>query len=146
VTLDRQADQAASGPRWLTDPRIAQLLRNALRYGERERYFYTLRAWVIMSNHVHVLLEPKVPLPLITRWLKVRNDDELNRIVRYIEYNPVTAGLVQTPADWPWSSASNGRRKRLPYYLAVLADVGVHHRQQADHACQKDAVLQREAE
>ncbi len=85
-----------------------------------------------MPNHVHVLLEPKVPLALITRWLKgstarqanqmlgrtghafwqnesfdhwVRNDDELNRIVRYIEYNPVTAGLVQSPGDWAWSSA-----------------------------------------
>jgi putative transposase len=132
VIRDRHADRAASGPIWLRDPRIAHLLQNALQYGERERYFYNLRAWVIMPNHVHVLLEPKVPLATITRWLKgstarqaneilgrtgntfwqnesfdhwVRNEEELNRIVRYIEYNPVTAALVKTPEDWPWSSA-----------------------------------------
>jgi len=25
--------------------------------------------------------------------------------VRYVEQNPVKAGLVRHPADWPWSSA-----------------------------------------
>ncbi len=28
------------------------------------------------------------------------------RIVRYIEANPVSAGLAATPEDWPWSSAT----------------------------------------
>jgi putative transposase len=35
----------------------------------------------------------------------VRNVDELERIMRYIEENPVKAGLVEKPADWPFSSA-----------------------------------------
>jgi hypothetical protein len=30
----------------------------------------------------------------------------MNRIVRYIENNPVKAGLVSRPEDYPWSSAS----------------------------------------
>ena len=123
----------------------------SFQYGERERYFYDLRAWVIMPNHVHVLLEPKVPLSIITRWLKgstarqaneilgrtgntfwqnesfdhwVRNDEELNRIVRYIEYNPVTAGLVKTPEDWAWSSARLTGESACPttaYYKKELA-------------------------
>lgn len=132
LTLDRYADRGVSGPLWLKDPRIAQLIRNTLWCGERDRCFYTLSAWVIMPNHVHVLMEPMVPLPVITRWLKgstarkanqilgrtgkvfwqeesfdhwIRNNNELNRIVRYIEYNPVTAGLVRAPGDWQWSSA-----------------------------------------
>lgn len=141
VTIDRYVDRAIFGPVWLKDPRIAQLVGNALWYGERARRFYMLRAWVIMPNHVHVLLEPKIPLPEITRWLKgstarranqvlgrtgspfwqdesfdhwIRNDRELNRIVRYIEYNPVTAGFVQTPEDWLWSSARQAGESACP--------------------------------
>lgn len=36
----------------------------------------------------------------------VRTPEEFGRIVRYIENNPVKAGLVAEPADFPWSSAS----------------------------------------
>ena len=35
----------------------------------------------------------------------VRNDTEFERIVHYIERKPVTAGLVGTPEESPWSSA-----------------------------------------
>jgi type I restriction enzyme R subunit len=35
----------------------------------------------------------------------VRDDDELERLIRYVEDNPVKAGLVKHPADWPYSSA-----------------------------------------
>jgi REP element-mobilizing transposase RayT len=92
---------------------------------------YELRAWVIMPNHVHLVLRPKVPLAVITRWLKgsaarkanvilgrtgqtfwqdesfdhrVRDVTELERIVRYVEQNPVAAGFVIAPGDWLWSS------------------------------------------
>lgn len=37
------------------------------------------------------------------RW--VRDIDELERIMLYIEANPVKAGFVETPEDWPFSSA-----------------------------------------
>ena len=120
------------GPVWLKDTRVAQVVADALRHGESERCFYQLRAWVIMPNHVHVLLLPKTDLSTITRWVKgstarqanlilnrtgepfwqdesfdhrVRNDFELGRIVRYVECNPVSAGLVANPGSWAWSSA-----------------------------------------
>jgi hypothetical protein len=35
----------------------------------------------------------------------VRNKAEFERIASYIEMNPVKAGLVRTPAEFPWSSA-----------------------------------------
>jgi putative transposase len=35
----------------------------------------------------------------------VRSDTEFDRIRGYIEGNPVKAGLVAAPEDWPWSSA-----------------------------------------
>jgi REP element-mobilizing transposase RayT len=34
-----------------------------------------------------------------------RDDDEMMRIIEYIEQNPVKAGLVERPEDWRWSSA-----------------------------------------
>jgi hypothetical protein len=34
----------------------------------------------------------------------VRNDSEFERIVGYIERNPVSAGLAPTPGEFPWSS------------------------------------------
>jgi REP element-mobilizing transposase RayT len=42
----------------------------------------------------------------------VRGADELERVMRYVERNPVKAGLCAAPADWPYSSAhSLGMRR-----------------------------------
>jgi hypothetical protein len=35
----------------------------------------------------------------------LRNEVEMQRIARYIEHNPVSAGFVPNPEQWPWSSA-----------------------------------------
>lgn len=35
----------------------------------------------------------------------VRDEREFERIVRYIENNPVSAGLAASPEEFPWSSA-----------------------------------------
>jgi putative transposase len=132
LAWDREVDKAAFGPVWLQDARVARVVADALSYGESGRQFYQLRAWVVMPNHVHVLLRPKTSMPVITRWLKgstarqanlilsrtgeafwqdesfdhrVRDEAELDRIVRYVEYNPVSIGLAANPSAWPWSSA-----------------------------------------
>ncbi len=140
LALNREADKVAVGPVWLQDARVARVVADALLHGESARQFYQLRAWVIMPNHVHVVLRPETSLPVITRWLKgssarkanlilgrtgeafwqdarngsaprksfdhrVRDEVELDRIVRYVEQNPVSAGLAANPRDWPWSSA-----------------------------------------
>jgi putative transposase len=86
-----------------------------------------------MANHVHLLITPHAALARITKSLQgftarkanailgrtgkffwqdesfdhwLRNEAEFARIISYIERNPVTAGLVKRPEDWPWSSAS----------------------------------------
>ena len=129
---DARLDRLASGPVWLQDPRIADVVSNALRYGETVRQLYTLMAWVIMPNHLHVILEPRIALPNILRWLKgrtrrvanrilgrtgtpfwqdesfdhwVRSGEELQELIRYVEGNPVKARLVEAEEEWPWSSA-----------------------------------------
>jgi len=45
---------------------------------------------------IAVLIEPKP-------W--VRNQQELQKVIAYIERNPVSAGFVSKPEDWRWSSA-----------------------------------------
>jgi REP element-mobilizing transposase RayT len=90
-----------------------------------------------MANHVHALLLPLVSPSRLLGSLKgatareanrilgrtgesfwqaesydhwVRNADEFDRIVAYIESNPVKAGLVGRPEEYPWSSAAAGER------------------------------------
>src|SRR5713226_4630054 len=58
LEFDRLLDSAVSGPMWLRDREIADIMVDALRYGENELRLYRLDAFVVMSNHVHVLMEP----------------------------------------------------------------------------------------
>jgi REP element-mobilizing transposase RayT len=132
VAMDRELAAATSGPCWLSDERIARCVLDSLRFGEESLGLYRLHSWVLMSNHVHILVEPTVALPRITRSIKsfsarsanqilgrtgepfwqdesydhwVRDQREFGKIVQYIEFNPVAAGLVARPEDWQWSSA-----------------------------------------
>ena len=141
----RQPQNAAPGPLWLQDARIAAMVTNALQYGEIVRGFYRLYAWVIMPNHLHVILKPETELSTIMRWLKgrtgrtanrmlgrtgapfwqdesfdhwVRSNCELQQLIEYVETNPVKAGFVQASEQWPWSSARSRqttRCDRLPH-------------------------------
>ncbi len=133
LLLDRELDQARYGPTWLKDAGLAKIVVDSLRYGAEELGLYRLSAFVVMSNHVHILIWPKALLPRITKSIKghtarecnklllrtgenfwqdesfdhsVRNEDSFYRIKSYIERNPVKAQLVAEPPDWPWSSAA----------------------------------------
>ena len=44
----------------------------------------------------------------------VRTEDEMERIIDYIEMNPVKAGLAGNVLDWQWSSAVDRRRNGIP--------------------------------
>jgi REP element-mobilizing transposase RayT len=141
VAADRALDNNRLGPQWLRDPRIARCVVDAIRIGESERGLYQLRAWVVMPNHVHLLVLPKVAVSILTRWLKgstarranlvlgrtgqpfwqdesydhwVRNREQLVRITHYIEQNPVSAGLVVSMELWPWSSAGGQAKPPAP--------------------------------
>jgi type I restriction enzyme R subunit len=45
----------------------------------------------------------------------VRDDDELIRIIEYVENNPIKAGRVERREDWQWSSARDRARLSIPY-------------------------------
>ncbi len=48
----------------------------------------------------------------------IRDDDELERIVQYVQNNPVKAGRVSRPEDWYWSSCHD---RFLTMYSTRLA-------------------------
>ena len=47
----------------------------------------------------------------------VQNDEHLIRVLRYIERNPLRAGLVTDPVAWPWSSLRWWRVPGRPTWL-----------------------------
>jgi putative transposase len=53
---DAYLDRAEFGPHWLSQPEIAEIIKEALHY--RDESVYNLQAFCIMSNHVHVVFEP----------------------------------------------------------------------------------------
>jgi REP element-mobilizing transposase RayT len=94
---------------------------------------HTIARWVIMPNHLHLLIaaHPTVRLSSVLRSFKgftakranqilgtagpfwfpeyfdryIRDAEHLSRVVRYIDTNPVRAGLVEREADWRFGSA-----------------------------------------
>ena len=99
-----------------------------------ERFSCDLHAYVLMTNHVHLLMTPhaedsigKVMQSLGRYYVQYFNcryrrtgtlwegrykatlldsDTYLLTCSRYIELNPVRAAMVEAPSDYPWSSYS----------------------------------------
>jgi REP element-mobilizing transposase RayT len=144
--VDAILDKAKTGPVWLKEGAIAALVQEALL--EKYAHLYTLWSYVVMANHLHVLLKPKAESTKgsITKNLKGYTAREANRflkrtgqkfwqdesfdhwsrdrveffrIVGYIENNPVKAGLVQNPEDWLWSSSAERKRRGLTEFEAL---------------------------
>jgi REP element-mobilizing transposase RayT len=132
AALDRQLDEARSGPLYLHQPELAEMVVEAIHCNASVLGHYVLHAFAVMPNHVHLLLSPSVPLPKLTKSLKgitakranemlaltgcpfwqeesydhlVGNEREFERIRLYIEHNPVRAGLVKEADQYRWSSA-----------------------------------------
>ncbi len=119
------------GECYLKQTKIALLVESSLLFFDGKRY--RLFAWVVMPNHVHVLVElyRDYTLDQILHswkgytageannllgrkgpfWYReyfdryVRNEKHFARAVEYIHNNPVVAGLVRKAEDWPFSSA-----------------------------------------
>jgi REP element-mobilizing transposase RayT len=130
LAMDRLLDDARTGPQYLRQSEIASVVVDAIHY--RNGGPYQLHNYVVMPNHVHLLITPRVPLSRVTQSLKrftaleangilgltghsfwqdesydrlVRDVAEFDRIALYIEMNPVRGGLAATPEEYPWSSA-----------------------------------------
>ena len=130
-TLRHELLDHGYGACWLKSEPIARLVENAFFAFDGDRY--RLHAWTIMPNHVHVLFAVPAGLTLsdiVASWKKftaresnrrlgrsgpfwqadywdyfIRNETHFDAAVAYIDNNPVKAGLVKAPAEWPWGSA-----------------------------------------
>ena len=79
-TAERVLDAASSGPLWLQNSEIALCVERALERGAQLERF-VLRAYVVMPNHVHALLEPNAALHEITNGIKGASAREAKRQV-----------------------------------------------------------------
>lgn len=133
ATIESWLHKATTGPTWLADERVAEIVAEALHY--RNGSHYRLDAYSIMPNHVHAVFAPLAgssgpkPLSSIMHSLKrntakransllnrsgafwehesfdhyIRNQAEWKRIVKYVLENPVKAGLVASWKEWRWN-------------------------------------------
>jgi putative transposase len=129
--------------------RFIALLREAA-----VRYDVAVHAFALMTTHVHLLVTPRSRLALPNtmkacggryvqyfnrkysrsgtlwngRYKPILVEDERGwlRCLRYIERNPVEAGMVRDPGEYPWSSYRThalGQGNRLPRRVVI----GNHH-------------------
>ena len=123
---------AGHGDCFLKRPEIAELVVGAVKFFEGRRY--ELRVWVVMPNHVHVVVRPKAVwtwTDILHSWKSytanqankildrtgnsfwqeesydhlVRDDEDMARCCHYTTMNPVNAQLCSRREDWKWSSA-----------------------------------------
>jgi REP element-mobilizing transposase RayT len=66
--MDRLLDSAAIGPLYLHRPEIAEMVVDAIRY--RDPGHYSLHSFVVMPNHVHLLITAHVPVSQLMHSLK----------------------------------------------------------------------------
>ena len=100
----------------------------------RDQGRFLLHEFVIMPDHLHLLLTPasEISLERAMQFIKggfsfrkksrgpawqasftnhrVRNDEDYDRHREYIQMNPVRAQLVERPEDYPYSSAAGAFR------------------------------------
>jgi putative transposase len=122
---------------FLDDDDYQQYLLWLHQYADKHR----LKVWAycLMTNHIHLVVVPESPTALAAtmRPLQMRHaqalnarqqagghvwhsryfscamdDDHLVAAVRYVERNPVRAGLVDRAGSYPWSSAPGHCRLR----------------------------------
>ena len=138
VWIDRQMDAAGNGPTYLRRAEIADVVVRSIHKGV-ELGHYELGAYVVMANHVHLLIRPLIAPDRIMQSLKgvtareanrllgrtgepfwqkesydhvVRDEGEMGKIRKYIENNPVKVGVVERAEEFRWSSAGEDRASR----------------------------------
>jgi REP element-mobilizing transposase RayT len=129
-------EDAGHGVCLLRDNRCAATLWDVII--QQQGIDYQVAAWVVMPNHVHVVVGPvdhkRLDLSqIVKRWKGIsarrinqllertgtvwqnesfdrwiRDEQHFANVVRYIAENPVKAGLCRTAGEWRWSHAWTG--------------------------------------
>jgi putative transposase len=97
------------------------------------RFSCAIHAYCLMTNHVHLLLTPHsrdgcaLFMKNLGQNYVQRVNHRLNRTGTLWEGNPVRAGMVATPSDYPWSSYranAGGHRHRFLQAHPTYASLG----------------------
>src|SRR5262245_16748702 len=137
---------------FFSDSDYRQYLRYLAEFANR--FGCAVHAYCLMTNHVHLLITPhsRDSCALLMKNLGQRyvqgvnhrlgrsgtlwegrfhsslitSDNYLLACYRYIECNPVRAGIVTLPGDYPWSSyrANSGERRDFVQAHSAYLDVG----------------------
>lgn len=103
---------------------------------------FELIAWVVLPDHIHMIINPKennlstlikkIKLSFSMKYLKehnlksgklwqnrfwdhiIRDQNDMNRHIDYIHYNPVKHQVVKSPFEWKYSSIKEYSDKK--YY------------------------------
>ncbi len=107
----------------------------------KEKFPIKIFAYCLMPNHYHFILMPR-QVDHLSKWIHwlttvharryhyhyqtsghiwqgrfknilVQDDNHLAIILKYIERNPMRAGLVKSAWNWPWSSYREGLGEKL---------------------------------
>lgn len=154
------------------------------------RFGYRVHAFCLMTNHIHLALQVgDIPLSRgmqnlsfrYTRWINWREkrtghlfqgryktvlvdgDSYLLELVRYIHLNPVRAGMVKNPEEYPWSGhkaylgkevlpwlttdwvlgqfGKSASRARAGYSAFVLDGLGGEHRSEFHGGSEDSRIL-----
>jgi len=138
--------------RILAEAEHAKAVLNTLQFF-RERHEAELYGYVVMPDHIHVIIRPLEPHTVsgLMRRLKtytaktmgkgpiwgegfwsevVPNDASLRQKLNYVHANPIRAGLVDKPEEYPWSSAGEFEAGRLgecvdsPFGPSTIVEAG----------------------
>ena len=136
----------------------------------KDQYEFGLYHWVLMNNHIHLIIEVKENSSLskvmqginlaYTIWFNRKNgkvghlwqdrfksaviekDNYLLECGRYIERNPLRAGMVKNPREYPWSSyrvygygKEDGLTDRHEIYEALGKDLSQRQKAYREYVC-----------
>ncbi|HET9477244.1 MAG TPA: transposase, partial [Dehalococcoidia bacterium] len=135
--------------RLFADPAEAEALIECL-YATSDKYEFLLLAYVVMPDHLHVILvpAPRNTISQVMRFIKgtyaraynekhrltgpvrqasfydriVRDDTGFEEFVGYVHHNPVRAGIVSAPEEYRFSSAYPGRETDSEAYFRGQAE------------------------
>ncbi len=127
------------GSALLRNPVAGKIVQDGILFYHGRKYL--LHAWTVMPNHVHALFTPFDSFELgdIVKPLKgftsreihkalggsgrlwqrdffdvlIRDEAHFERVLNYIEWNPVKAKLCTDPTKWPFGSGNPVARARL---------------------------------
>jgi putative transposase len=140
--MDRYLDQALEGPTWLSDPKVAEIVMDSLKYVENNLKYWTMWSYCMMSNHVHLECTLTSGAPLLDRIMQSHKiftarhanrylgrsgqfwqEESFDRLIRdevdfynrifYTINNSVDAGLVKNWQDWPYTYVHPKIRKEI---------------------------------